>query len=57
MYISNILKINTNVKGVMNKSLKNISLIGKYSQPMEYIPKEDFPNLIISQTIPRSIQR
>ena len=43
--------------GVMNKSLKNISLIGKYSQPMEYIPKEDFPNLIISQTIPRSIQR
>ena len=47
MYISNILKINTNVKGVMNKSLKNVSLIGKYSQTMEYIPKEDFPNLRI----------
>ena len=35
------------VIGVMNKSLKNISLIGKYSQTMEYIPKEDFPNLRI----------
>ena len=35
------------LKGVMNKSLKNISLIGKYSQTMEYIPKEDFPNLRI----------
>ena len=28
----------------MNKSLKNISLKGKYSQTMEYIPTEDFPN-------------
>ena len=30
--------------GSMNKSLKNISLLGKYSQTMEYIPTEDFPN-------------
>ena len=28
----------------MNKYLKNISLIGKFSQTMEYIPTEDFPN-------------
>ena len=28
----------------MNKYLKNISLIEKFSQTMEYIPTEDFPN-------------